>query len=141
MKFRRQRRAPVTIELINMVDVVVLILIFFMVATTFSKDGRMRLVLPEAKSSAAEDKPAQLELVVAESGAYSLNGRVLANDRVESIVAALRDQAGLDTRQPLVITADAKVAHERVVRALDAAGRLGFAQVHITTRPPKDNAP
>jgi biopolymer transport protein ExbD len=139
VKFRRQRRAPVTIELINLVDVVVLILIFFMVATTFTKDGRIRLVLPEAENSATEDEPARLELVVSESGDYALNGRVLSNDRVESIVAALRTEAGSDLEQPLVITADAKADHERVVRALDAAGQLGFSQVRITTRPPEQS--
>ena len=140
MKFRRQHRAEVGIELINLVDVVVLILIFFMVATTFSKDGRLRLELPEADAVVADEERATLELVVAESGEYALNGKVLANDRVESIMAALRVESGNVVSQPLVITADAKATHERVVRAMDAAGRLGFSQLRITTRPPRDAA-
>jgi biopolymer transport protein ExbD len=137
VKFRRQRRREPTIELINLVDVVVLILIFFMVATTFSKEGRMRLVLPEAEVAVSEEEAAPLELVVAETGEYALNGKVLINDRVESIVAALRAEAGNDFSQPLVITADAKVEHQRVVRAMDAAGRLGFSQLRISTRSPQ----
>ena len=78
--------------------------------------------------------------MVSESGDYALNGKVLINDRVETIMAALREQSANDVSQPLVITADARVAHERVVRAMDAAGRLGFMQLRISTRQPQRDA-
>ena len=93
--------------------------------------------LPEAQTDAVNEARGRLELVVSAAGAYALNGQALANDRVETIIAALRQEARGDTNQPLVITADAKTPHELVVRAMDAAGRTGFAHLSITTRSPR----
>ena len=97
----------------------------------------MQITLPEAETRNSADNADRLELVVSSTGQYALNGQSLVNDRVETIVAALRQAAHGDVEQPLVITADAKTPHELVVRAMDAAGRTGFARLRITTRSPR----
>lgn len=137
MKFRRGSRVNSRIDVTNLIDVVFVTLIFFMLATTFAREGKLQISLPEAETQAAADPADTLELVVSASGAYALNGESLVNDRVETLVAALRQAARGDTARPLVITADAKTPHELVVRAMDAAGRTGFAQLRITTRSPR----
>ena len=137
MRFRRTPRMRARIDITNLIDVVFVTLIFFMLATTFAREGKMQITLPEAETSKSADSADRLELLVSASGQYALNGQALVNDRVETIVAALRQAAHGDTGQPLVITADAKTPHELVVRAMDAAGRTGFSRLRITTRSPR----
>jgi biopolymer transport protein ExbD len=139
VKFRRSPRFSARIDVTNLIDVVFVTLIFFMLATSFAREGKMQVTLPEAETQAAKDAGERLELVVSASGAYALNGESLVNDRIETLMAALRQAARGDTAQPLVITADAKTPHELVVRAMDAAGRTGFAQLRITTRSPRQD--
>ena len=137
MRFRRAPRLKARIDITNLIDVVFVTLIFFMLATTFAREGKLQISLPEAETKASADTGDRLELVVSASGQYALNGQSLVNDRIETIMAALRGAARGDTRQPLVITADAKTPHELVVRAMDAAGRTGFEKLRITTRSPR----
>lgn len=139
MKFRRRQRAESGIDVTPLIDVVFLMLIFFMVSTTFTREAHLRLTLPEADAHPVADEEFPLELVVSATGSYALNGRLLANDRVETVTAALRDAAREDPDQPLVITADARTPHELVVRAMEAAGRVGLARLTITTRLPEDS--
>ena len=124
------------IDITNLIDVVFVTLIFFMLATTFAREGKLQVSLPEAATQAAADPADSLELVISAAGSFALNGESLVNDRIETLVAALRQAARGNTDRPLVITADASTPHERVVRAMDAAGRSGFARLRITTRSP-----
>ena len=141
MRFRRNPRRSARIDVTNLIDVVFVTLIFFMLATTFAREGKLQVTLPEAAASPAEQGRERIELVVSASGTYAVDGRTLADDRVQTIAAALRDAAGGDTERPLSITADGKTPHELVVRAMDAAGRGGFARLSITTREPAGSPP
>jgi biopolymer transport protein ExbD len=138
VKFRRTQRAKARIDIINLIDVVFVTLIFFMLATSFTRESHLRVTLPEASPNAADEKETRLELVIASTGSYALSGKVLVNSRIETLLAALGEASGGDVTQPLVITADAKTPHELVVRAMDAAGRLGFSRLSITTRLPQE---
>ena len=138
MKFRRTQRAKARIDIINLIDVVFVTLIFFMLATSFTRESHLRVTLPEASPNAADEQETRLELVIASTGSYALGGKVLVNSRIETLLAALGEASGGDVTQPLVITADAKTPHELVVRAMDAAGRLGFSRLSITTRLPQE---
>ena len=138
MKFRRTQRAKARIDIINLIDVVFVTLIFFMLATSFTRESHLRVTLPEASPNAADEQETRLELVIASTGSYALSGKVLVNSRIETLLAALGEASGGDVTQPLVITADAKTPHELVVRAMDAAGRLGFSRLSITTRLPQE---
>jgi biopolymer transport protein ExbD len=138
VKFRRTQRAKARIDIINLIDVVFVTLIFFMLATSFTRESHLRVTLPEASPNAADEQETRLELVIASTGSYALSGKVLVNSRIETLLAALGEASGGDVTQPLVITADAKTPHELVVRAMDAAGRLGFSRLSITTRLPQE---
>jgi len=138
VKFRRRTRAQTGVDVTPLIDVVFLMLIFFMVSTTFTKEAHLDLVLPEADAEPVNGESAAMELIVNASGGYILNGKPLINGKTETIMAALNDISSGDTDQPVLITADARTPHELVVRAMDAAGRLGFSKLSITTRLPEE---
>ena len=112
---------------------VFLLLIFFMVSTTFTRESHLKVELPQADGEAVETEVEQIDVVITRDGQYILNDKTLVNNRRETLERAVRDLAGGDTALPYIITADASTAHEFVVRAMDVAGRLGFARLSITT--------
>ena len=135
MHFRRQRRHDDSVNLTPLIDVVFLLLIFFMVTTTFTKETHLTLDLPEASGEPnPQQKPMQLEIVVSSRGEYSINGNGLINNKPETLLSGLKEISGGDTKLPLIISADADASHQSVVTAMDIAGQLGFTQLSITTR-------
>jgi biopolymer transport protein ExbD len=134
VKFRRQLKSELSINLTPLIDVVFLLLIFFMVSTTFTREAQLTVTLPEASAKTTSELPERMEIVISATGKYSLNGRVLANSSMDTLLAALQEESAGDRDLPLAITADADAAHQYVVRAMDAAGQLGFARLSITTR-------
>ncbi len=136
MKFRRLHREEVGINLTPLIDVVFLLLIFFMVSTTFTRETQLSIDLPEAAGSASQPKEQQIEILIDESGSYRVNGQGLVDNRMRTLQAAIYKLSAGDTTLPMVITADADAAHQYVVRAMDAAGQMGFVHLSITTRQP-----
>lgn len=136
MRFRRQRKKDQGVNLTPLIDVVFLLLIFFMVSTTFTKETHLEVELPSAEGEPNPERPQAIEILVAEDGSYSVNGQGLVNRQVDTIVKALEMTATGDTSVPVIITADANASHQSVVWAMDAAGRAGFLQLSITTRRP-----
>ncbi len=133
MKFRRKPRENVEINLASLLDVVFILLLFFVVSTTFTRETQMKVVLPEAASGAAVEEAAAREIEIAADGQISLNNQLLARSDLATLMTALQQASGGDNRKPLVISADAKTPHQAVVIAMDAAGKLGFTQLRITT--------
>ena len=118
----------------SLIDVVLLLLIFFMVSTSFVKQSQIAISLPEAESaSIVEEVPEQIDIMITETGVYLINGRELINSRPETIRNALQKVSGGSTSLPLTISADANAKHQDVVTAMDVAGRLGFVQISIAT--------
>lgn len=140
MKFRRQRREEVGINLTPLIDIVFLLLIFFMVSTTFTRETQLSIDLPEAQGRPRDSTEQQIEILVDESGSYRVNGRALVDARMRTLQAAIYKESGGDTTLPMIITADAQSAHEDVVRAMDAAGQMGYVHISITTRQPSEPA-
>ena len=140
MKFRRQRREEVGINLTPLIDVVFLLLIFFMVSTTFTRETQLSIDLPEAEGSPAPSAEEQIEILISEEGQYRVNGQGLVDSRMRTLQAAIYKISAGDTTMPMVITADAQAAHQDVVRAMDAAGQMGFVHLSITTRQPAARA-
>lgn len=138
MKFRRQRREEVGINLTPLIDVVFLLLIFFMVSTTFTRETQLSIDLPEAKGAAAAELEEKIEILIDESGEYRVNGQGLVDRQLRTLQAAIYKISAGDTTLPMIITADAQAAHEDVVRAMDAAGQMGFVHLSITTRQPAE---
>ncbi len=138
MRFPRRPKHDNGINLTPLIDVVFLLLIFFMVTTTFTRETRMLLSLPEADGDTAKSVQAPLELVVARDGSYAVNGQNLINRDIKTIMAALRDASAGNSEIPLVISADAQSTHQAVITAMDAAGRLGFETLNIATQQPQE---
>lgn len=141
MQFRRQRREDDMINLTPLIDVVFLLLIFFMVSTTFTKNTHLTIDLPEAIGSPAADSSNRLDVVIGADGSYQVNGQGLINNQAETLKTALLQLSQGDTATPLTITADARTPHQAVVTAMDVAGQAGFARLSITTREPQTASP
>ncbi|WP_308367500.1 MULTISPECIES: biopolymer transporter ExbD [unclassified Microbulbifer] len=136
MQFRRQAREQDGVNLTPLIDVVFLLLIFFMVSTTFTKESHLKLDLPEAAGPQADNPPSAIEVVINADGSYAVDGRALINKKLATLKSALSEVSAGEYNRPLVITADAIAQHQAVVRAMDAAGQLGFVHLSITTRQP-----
>jgi len=137
MKFRRRHRRDVSIELTPLIDVVFLLLIFFMVSTTFIRQTQLKVDLPEASGEVQDEERDLVEITISANGEYAVNRQSLVNSQLKTLMTAIRKVSGGDTSKHLIITADANARHESVVRAMDAAGQLGFTALSITTRYPE----
>ena len=135
MKFRQVRRELPALNLTPLIDIVFLLLIFFMVTTSFSRETRLLVSLPEASGS-AENATESIEVLVDKEGGYAINGRRLVNAEVDSLVRGLELESGGDASLLVVLVADAEVQHQSVVTAMEAIGRAGFASLSIATREP-----
>ena len=134
MKLSLRARTQPEINLTSLIDVVLLLLIFFMVSTSFVKQSQIAIRLPEAESATVvEQLPEQIDIMITEAGTYLVNGRELINKRPETIRNAIQKVSGGDHSLPLTISADANAKHQDVVTAMDVAGRLGFVQINIAT--------
>lgn len=136
MKFKRQTKAQLEINLTPLIDVVFLLLIFFMVTTTFTKETRLTVDLPEAQGVAQEQQKQQLEVTISADGRFAVNGKALVNSDPATLKSALVQESNGDNSMPLVITADAVTPHQAVVTAMDIAGQLGIVHLSITTQEP-----
>lgn len=134
MKLNLRPRTEPEVNLTSLIDVVLLLLIFFMVSTSFVKQSQISISLPEADSAViVEEVPEQIDIMITETGTFLVNGRELINSRVETIRNALQKVSGGDNTLPLTISADASARHQDVVTAMDVAGRLGFTRISIAT--------
>lgn len=140
MKFRRQRVDENGVNLTPLIDVVFLLLIFFMVSTTFTKESRLSLELPTAEGDVAVRDSQTLEVVIDAAGHYRVNEQALVEYSVDALMTAMRLVAGDELSLPVIITADAKSPHQSVITAMDAAGRLGFSKLSLTTQDPNTNS-
>jgi len=139
MKFERQLKDEVSVDLTPLIDVVFLLLIFFMVTTTFTRDSNLLINLPEANGAeSATDQPLRIEILVARNGSYSVNGRALVNNQSATLMDAIAELSAGDTSTPVTLTADAQTTHQSVVTAMDVLAQLGFTRLNIATRQPDD---
>lgn len=135
MKFRRKPRENVEINLASLIDVVFILLLFFVVTTTFTRETQLKVDLPEAASGTPPEQTElkQMELTIAADGTYSLNGQQLMESNLDNLIAALQKESEGDNSLSLTISADAQTTHQAVITAMDAAGKLGFSHLRLTT--------
>ena len=134
MKLSLRARTQPEVNLTSLIDVVLLLLIFFMVSTSFVKQSQINISLPQADSSAAvEEPPEQIDIMITSTGTFLVNGRELINNRPGTIRNALQKVSKGNNKLPMTISADANAKHQHVVTAMDVAGRLGFVQISIAT--------
>lgn len=134
MNFKRQNKEMVEVNLTPLIDVVFLLLIFFMVSTTFTKENHLSIDLPEASAEQQPVATNRLEIIITATGSYSINDKALINNQLDTLKRGLVKAANGEEGLPVTITADAKTPHQAVVRAMDAAGQTGFVNLSITTR-------
>jgi biopolymer transport protein ExbD len=133
LNLRPRHREDPEINLISLIDVLLVLLIFFMVSTTFQQEGRVKVQLPQASQIPLPRGTREPVVVtVTAEGNYRVNEKTLINSSPDTLRAALLKTAGTE-RGPLTIRADARTTHQAVVTAMDVAGRLGFAQLNIAT--------
>lgn len=139
MNLQSRSREEPEVNLTSLIDVVLLLLVFFMVSTSFVKETQINLRLPQAEAQSEPDVAADaLEIVVTQTGAYLVNGRALVNNERSTLRSAIERTAG-DTRDlPVLIRADALATHQAVITAMDVAGQLGFVQISIATVTPPE---
>ena len=118
----------------SLIDVVLLLLIFFMMSTRFIDEARLQVRLPEAGAQPDEAALREtVEIEVTAEGGYRVGGRDLVNNSPDTLATALSRAAGGDRARVITIRADARAVHQSVVTAMDVAGRLGYARINIAT--------
>jgi biopolymer transport protein ExbD len=134
MKLSLRSRTQPEVNLTSLIDVVLLLLIFFMVSTSFVKQSQIKISLPSTENTTLiEEPPEQIDIMITATGVYLVNGRELINNRPETIRNALQKVSAGNSKLPMTISADANAKHQHVVTAMDVAGRLGFTQISIAT--------
>ena len=135
MNLRTSSKEEPEINLTSLIDVVLLLLVFFMVSTSFVREAEISLRLPQAQTQA--DVVAAtvdvLEIAVTAAGSYVVNGRPLVDSQRPALRAAIEAAIGDDRELPVYIRADAETTHQAVVTAMDVIGQLGFVEINIAT--------
>lgn len=142
MAIRRKKRTPRVISMAPMIDVVFLLLLFFMVTTTFNKQTEVKIKLPEAAGEQAEAPPKSVTLVIDADGVYFVKGtdgmlHQLVDQKPETLKRELTKMAAGAADVPFIISADGKTPHQAVISALDAAGGAGFTHITFEAQQPK----
>jgi len=135
MQFRQRFREEPEINLIPLIDVLLMALIFLLVTTSFSREARLRLQLPEA-ASASQLESASLRIAIDAHGQYFINNKQLLNASTEALRAAMQQAVGGRKDPVIVVQADRKTPHEAVVRVMDVSRRLGYTHLTFATQAP-----
>ena len=134
MRLSLRPKSQPEVNLTSLIDVVLLLLIFFMVSTSFVRESQIQIRLPQTDSTERIDEPADnIDIMITETGTIFINNRELINSRPETIRNAIQRVSGGDNSLPVTISADANARHQAVVTAMSVAGRLGFTQINIAT--------
>ena len=133
MQSRKGKDDP-EINLIPLIDVSLLLVIFFMLSSTFMQEGRLKIELPQASlAPTGKQKVDPIVVTVTQSGSYRVNERELINSSPDTLRAALLEVAGADRDKPVTVRADGRATHQSVVSAMDVLGKLGFVRLNIAT--------
>ncbi len=134
MNFRKQRNEEPEINLIPFIDVLLVILIFLMLSTTYSKFTELQITLPTADAEKPRDRPREIIVAIAADGRYVVNRKPVDGRSVELLTAELNAASGGNTEVVVIISADATAAHQSVVNVMDAARRAGLARLTFATQ-------
>lgn len=139
MRLQSQRPGDPEINLTPLIDVVFLLLIFFMVSTTFERETEVNVELPEANAAAMEAEPEAVEITIDAQGRYYVNRQELVNTRSETLERALRKVVAEGEQPQVILSADRQTPHQAVITAMAVARRLGLVRITFAaTRPPDE---
>lgn len=134
MNFRPTGREEPEINLIPFIDVLLVILIFLMLSTTYSKYTELQLTLPVADTDAQRDYPKEIMVTVSSDGAFGVNKRPVSGHSVENLARAMLDSARAGKDSVVIVSADASARHQAVVTVMEAARRAGLTQITFATQ-------
>lgn len=134
MNFRTRHREDPEINLIPFIDVLLVVLIFVMLTTTYAKFTELKINLPVANAQSTKPRPKELVVVVTADGRYSVDNRQVEGRSVELLAAALTAGTGANRDTVIVLTADASATHQSVINVMDAARRAGLSQLTFATQ-------
>ncbi len=123
------------INVISLIDVMLTLLMFFVLTTTFVQHTRMKVTLPEASTAESSDTREALTIMIDRDGRYYIDNNEVLNPGFDSLTEAIQRVAGDDRDRPIMLRADAMTPHQYVVTAMDALGKLGFTHLSIATTP------
>jgi biopolymer transport protein ExbD len=130
----RKAKDDPEINLISLIDIALLLVIFFMLSSTFIQEGRLKIELPQASlAPTGRQKTDPLVVTVSQSGTYRVNDKELINNSPDTLRAAILEVAGPDRDKPVTVRADGRATHQSVVSAMDVLGKLGFVKINIAT--------
>lgn len=136
---RTKRDHDLEVNITPLIDVVFLLLIFFMVSTTFQRESEITIELPESSGDVAESEKKVIEISIDSQGRYFVNQRRIKDSDIKTLKKAITITRG-DTKEPkLIISADKMTPHQAVVRAMDAARQLGLVHLTFATKQVKQN--
>ena len=133
MRFRKPTVEPLEINLTPMIDCLLFLIVFLLLATSFNHFSRLNIILPEAEGVALTEEKNSIEVAVQEDGSYLVNGITLASSDEAELTNVLQQEVGSNRDMLFVIAADANATHQSVVRVMDIAGKLGFLNLNIST--------
>jgi biopolymer transport protein ExbD len=139
MKLQNRSRDELEVSVVSLVDVLLVLVLFLMVSTTFMRETKISLQLPEATAEVrAATNDDKLDIMITKAGSYLVNGRELVNNERRTLRAAIERLTGEKRDLPVFIRADAAATHQAVVTAMDVAGQLGFVKLNIATVTPPE---
>lgn len=137
MKLLKRVSQEPDVNLTSLIDVVFLLLIFFMVSTTFQRETEINVQLPEASGEALKTEKTVLEVTIDAQGRYYVNQQEVVNTQIETLKRAMQKAVGKETAPQVILSADQQTPHQAVMTAMDAAGQLGFVNITIAATQPK----
>lgn len=138
MNLRQSSSEDPEVNLTPLIDVVFILLIFFMVSTTFLKESEIKIELPEASGEPLEEHKEQLEIVIDAEGHYFIDQQQVVNTELETLKKAIQKYIGDQTELPVVIRADRTTPYEAVIRAMDATAQMGLLNMSLATSQPEE---
>jgi biopolymer transport protein ExbD len=139
MRLQSRRTEEPDVNLTPLIDVVFLLLIFFMVSTTFQRETEISIELPEASGKPMQSEKQKVEISIDAKGRYFVNGKEVINTQVDTLKRAIQDAAGEQEKPQLILSADRNTPHQAVITAMDAARQLGFVNLTFATNKPENN--
>jgi biopolymer transport protein ExbD len=136
MKLRPSPRKSPEVDVTPLIDVVFLLLIFFMVSTTFERESQILIELPEATGEEVDHKQDELDITINIAGTFFVNQREVINTEIETLKQAISKAVGERRNLPVIINADARTPHQAVMTAMDAASQLGLTKMTFSAHRP-----
>jgi len=137
MNFTRSEEERLDVNITPLIDVVFLLLIFFMVTTTFNQQAELRVDLPEASAEEQALEVIPIEITIDQSGIYFVNGQNLVKNNANALLQSLQKIVAGDKEKSVIIRADANTPHQSVVTAMDTVAKVGVSKLSIATSKPK----